>query len=1151
MLTQPWRIRLFRGLHAQNGAVVFNRFKTQKIASLLAYLAYERRHTHSREVLIEMLWPDSSAEAGRASLSVALSSLRNQLEPPGTPAHSVIRADRFSIGLNSATVTTDVSEFEAAIKAASKTTSPTDRRQFLGQAVELYTGPLLPGFYEDWIIVEQERLSGLFFDAVTALINDLEEAGDLNSALRHARHAVSVDPLREEGHQHLIRLLASSGQPGAALRQYRELERLLDEEMAEEPSAPLRALVRQIEKQSGLAAPSTAFSAPSPSHSASLSPNELRQEPLPATVTFLMSDIEGSTRLWEQAGNDFKRALDTHHRLFRAEFLRWGGQEIKEAGDSFLVAFGSAKKALECAVACQQALAKEAWPESVGSLHIRMALHTGDIEFKDGEYHGLMLHRASRMLTAAHGGQILVSEPTAVLVRRDLEESVRMVDLGIYRLRDVPNPERLFQVEYPNMVQGSFPPLAAEAGYAAYLPLQFTRFFGREKEMSQLTEWLRDEGTRLVTLTGPGGTGKTRLALEVGEHLVSPLAGAVTFVPLADQTDPRLIAGAIVEALRLPRSPYQDPLDQAVETLRKQPSLLVLDNFEQLVEGGSQVVQMLLARVPTLTCLVTSRQLLGLTGEREFAVLPLATPGSGGTPEQLGMYGSVQLFIDRAQAVRPDFQVTNHNAAAVAALCDRLEGIPLAIELAAARAQVMTPAQMLTQLSHRFDFLVSRKRDATERHRTLRAAIDWSYRLLPPELQRFFTRLSVLQGSWTADVAETVCEEPLALDFLAHLRECSLVLTEEEETEIRFRLMESLREYGQERLRESEDAGRMLRQRHARYFLERAREHLPRFRTPHEALALHNLEGHSGNLREAISWAEEAGHPQIHSEAALAIGALLHRRGYHREAVSPIQSGLDILLPHRDTEPGLYAHLLRERAGLHLDHQEWADARSRAQEALQLFTKQGDAEGKARAENLLGQAAMAASDFGEARQCFARALVYFEQVGDRIHMAIVRNNLGLTERRDAEGDKEAALHHLEEALQLRRELGDARGIAETLNNLGVLAYEQNDFDKAHAHYMETLPTQQELRHTFGVACVLANLGEVADAEAEFERACRLYAAAERLFETVDSSSYVAYASGLLAGAAAKTENGAALTDSLRQTVRDLSPEELVAWATAD
>jgi class 3 adenylate cyclase len=363
----------------------------------------------------------------------------------------VLRADRFSVGLNPDAVFTDTDAFEAAIKESARAASTTERLHRLADAVRLYGGPLLPNSYEEWALGERERLSNLFFEAVGRLIRLLEETGDTPAALEHARHAARVDPLREEGHEHLIRLLAAMGQPAAALRQFKEIERLLDEELGEEPSASLRALARRIEKESGERAAAPIVGPARPRRATRQLFPASPATGAAATMTFLLTDIEGSTRLWEQVGETFRAALDDHHRLLRDAFARHGGQEVNEAGDSFVVAFATAGQALRCAVAAQQALSSHAWPDATGPLRVRMALHSGDVEHNEGEYHGIVLHRASRMLTAAHGGQILVSEVTAGLLRRGHEDSddLRLSDLGVYRLRDVPTPERLFQVVYP------------------------------------------------------------------------------------------------------------------------------------------------------------------------------------------------------------------------------------------------------------------------------------------------------------------------------------------------------------------------------------------------------------------------------------------------------------------------------------------------------------------------------------------------------------------------------------------------------------------------------------------------------------------------------------------------------------------------------
>ena len=587
------------------------------------------------------------------------------------------------------------------------------------------------------------------------------------------------------------------------------------------------------------------------------------------TVSFLLTAIEDADGLSERDREAFRSALSVHHALLRREFRRVGGAEVKDSGHSFLVAFVTASDALDCAVACQRALAAQDSPAPTRpgsgaeplSIQVRMAIHTGDAELDDGEYHGFTLLRGARMIEAAHGGQVLCSDTTAALLRRDLEPEIHLRDLGIFRLKGLDNPERLFQVDYPGMPQREFPPPSAEAALTAKIPLQFTRFIGREQELDRLEEMLDPARghARLVTLTGPGGTGKTRLAVEAAGRLIEPFNGAVWFVPLSEIADPRVFMDSIAAAMALPHAANSGPLDRVREALAKQPSLLVLDNLEQLVmDGGAakgadavEEVKALLETLPDLSILSTSRAILGLPGEQEFVVPPLRTPGGNESPQGLGMYESVTLFVDRAQAVKPDFRVTNQNAAAVAELCDRLEGLPLAIELAAARAQVLTPVQMLAQLSRRFEFLVSRKRGVAERQRTLRAAVDWSYRLLAPDLQRFFARLSVFRGGWSVEAAEEVCDEPLALDFLAQLRECSLVLTEEVGGEIRFRLLEMLREYAAERLTAGEEE--LAARRHRSYYLDLAIRSEPKLTGPDPAEWLNRLEANVDNFRAALA----------------------------------------------------------------------------------------------------------------------------------------------------------------------------------------------------------------------------------------------------------------------------------------------------------
>jgi predicted ATPase len=420
----------------------------------------------------------------------------------------------------------------------------------------------------------------------------------------------------------------------------------------------------------------------------------------------------------------------------------------------------------------------------------------------------------------------MIREPSAPItgLRVALHTGEADQEGGFYRsqARGVTAPERLFHATGTDMPRRDFPPPKAGPFRQGQLPPPLTRFFGREEEIANLRRSLREPQTRLVTLTGPGASGKTRLALAVAEELRERYRGAVWFVPLADLLDVGQIVDSVGAALGLDRVPAADPLEAVALFLSDQPSLLVLDNFEQLVEEGAPEVRRLLDRVPTLTCLATSRQRLGLTGEREFVVHPLPVPYSPETVEETARFPSVQLFVDRAQAVRADFQATRANAAALAELCRRLEGLPLALELAAARSSLLSPAQLLEQLTRReggpWAMLGSRQRDATPRHRSLRAALEWSYQLLAPELQQFFARLSVFRGGWTLEAAQAVCQAGDALDLLEQLRDGSLITVDTTEGEGRYRLLETLREYAWEQLAAA-GARRERMRRHAAFFL--------------------------------------------------------------------------------------------------------------------------------------------------------------------------------------------------------------------------------------------------------------------------------------------------------------------------------------------
>jgi non-specific serine/threonine protein kinase len=647
-------------------------------------------------------------------------------------------------------------------------------------------------------------------------------------------------------------------------------------------------------------------------------------------------------------------------------------------------------------------------------------------------------------------------------------------------------------VGHPTVAVPTLPTPRPQAPHS-HLPLQFTHFFGREEELEVLGGWCTgnpdDPTHHLITLTGPGGTGKTRLAIEAAGRVAEAFRGGVWFVPLQDLSDPRQIPGTVLDALRLPRLPQSEPLPQVVEFLncRASAALLLLDNMEHLLEterrkaeDGAAVVRVLLERCPFLTCLVTSRQRLDLEGERELFVHPLPTPefrpqrhrdaeaaqrASGiptstpryPTPEHLMQFASVRLFADRAQSSKPDFQVTMGNAAAIAQLCDQLEGIPLALELAASRAQVMTPSQMLSQLEHRFDFLVSRRRDATERHRTLQAATEWSYRLLSSELRRFFARLSVFRGGWTVEAAEAVCEEPSALEYLGQLRECSLVVAEEREEAMRFRMLETLREFGQEQLTPEEQ--QTARQRHLDFFLALAEQAERELHGPQEGTWFDRLETEHDNLRTALRHAGEASSHRAQEESAgpaalvpspslgLRLSGALWGfwlvRGHWSEGRRWLEGAL---ASSADGQRSVECVKALIGMGVLVKCQgEHATARAYLEESVGLARAANDTRLLAEAPDKLGHMLNGLPmERAQALQAFEESLSLREELGDRAGIAASLNALGCTSGHDWERRERLFL----ENLRLRREIGDRRGAAQTLEHLGGVALMKGDYVQA-------------------------------------------------------------------------------------------------------
>jgi predicted ATPase/class 3 adenylate cyclase len=622
------------------------------------------------------------------------------------------------------------------------------------------------------------------------------------------------------------------------------------------------------------------------------------------TVTFLFTDIEGSTALWERDRQAMAAAVDRQQAILQSLIAAHHGVLYKTIGDGTQAAFGTAEDALRAALASQRALLAEAWSE-LGPLQVRMAMHSGEATPDSrGDYLTAPLNRLSRLLSTGHGGQILLSQTVQQLTRGALPAGTELRDLGEHRLRDLLEPEHVFQLVHPDL-PGDFPPLRSLDARPQNLPRQPTPFLGREHQVAEVADLLRRDDTQLLTLVGPGGTGKTRLALQAAAEVLEDFADGVCFVPLAAIADPALVPSAIATALGLREEGEHSLAGRLHDFLATRDLLLVLDNFEHLVEGGPAVWS-LLGSAPRVTVLATSRVPLRLRAEREYPVPPLTLPRRlpPPTPEQLIQYEAVRLFIDRARAVKPDFAVDNANAPAVAEICWRLDGLPLAIELAAARVRLLPPQAMLARLEHRLPFLTGGARDAPARQQTLRDTIAWSHDLLEPDEQILFRRLAVFAGGCTLEAAEAVGNHDGALDAFSGVeRLCEQSLLRHEagaDGEPRFTMLETIREYALEQLHEraEDDAAHQV---HAAYFLALAEQADAESDGPGMGVWLGRLEAERGNLRAAQETLRANNDWDRAARAAIATHKLWQYRGSVREWIAYAGGVLSRL--HADSSP--------------------------------------------------------------------------------------------------------------------------------------------------------------------------------------------------------------------------------------------------------
>jgi len=839
-------------------------------------------------------------------------------------------------------------------------------------------------------------------------------------------------------------------------------------------------------------------------------------------VTFLFTDIEASTRLVQLLGNRYSDLLAEHHQILRQAIVAWDGTVVDTQGDAFFAVFTQAQDALAAAISIQRTLAAHTWPDDV-PVRVRMGLHTGEPTLTaDGYYVGLDIHRAARVCSAGHGGQLLLTQSTCNLVLADLPFGVSLRDLGNHRLKDLDRPERLYQVVITNLPD-DFPAVRSLELFVHNLPAPLTSFIGREKEIVEVSGLLAH--FRLVTLTGPGGTGKTRLAIRVANEQLLTFADGIRFVELAPVTDAALLPQTVAAVLGLREEPGHVMLKTLSDHLRNKAMLLVLDNCEHLVDAAASLVTYLLTKCPHLHILASSREALGVTGERAYAVptLSMPPPGSRHLPplETLTQYEAVRLFIERAEAVYPGFTVTNSNAPAVAHICHRLDGIPLAIELAAARVKTLTVDQIASRLDDRFRFLKGNNQRAVPRQKTLRALIDWSHDLLTETEQILLRRLSVFVGGWSLEAAEQIVADEAFLpideimDGLDRLAHKSLVVTIREPGQAtRFQFLDTIHQYAREKLIE---AGEMdgIREQHLAYFLQQAQIAEPHLKGSEQMIWWQWLERELDNLRAAMSWAEqqELGHspwlPQVQqrTELGLQLASTLWwfwlLNGHLNEACQWLENFIARTPPDRAAASLHYCQAVWRCSCLSYFISRFVRASQLAEQAIPLCEQHGELDGKAIAWFVQANVARSNQEYERAEQLYQQSYALFQQTGNEWGIALVLNLLGWKAFFQKEYDRAEAIGL--ECLRLRRKIGVKVGVAAALDLLGTVARVKGEYKKAEALLEESLMTVKGMQSRFTSSVTITQLGHVAQAQGNFERAAAFYTEAMNLSREIDDA----------------------------------------------
>ncbi len=881
-------------------------------------------------------------------------------------------------------------------------------------------------------------------------------------------------------------------------------------------------------------------------------------QPLPSgTVTFLFTDIEGSTKLAQANPATWRQLQERHHAILRKTIEAHNGYVFQIIGDAFCAAFATAGDALRASIKAQTDLNAEDWGTS--PIKVRMGLHTGQAELQaNGDYVGYVsLSRVQRLMSAGHGGQVLLSLATQELVRDDLPKEITLRDMGEHRLKDLIRPEHVFQLVIPNL-PSEFAPLKTLEAFPNNLPIQMTSFIGRENEIAEIKQEL--SAHHLVTLTGSGGTGKTRLSLQVAADLLGQYEDGVWFIELAPLTDPALVVQGVASTFGLKEEAGRSLETALKDYLREKSLLLILDNCEHLIAACAQFADTFLHACPKLKILASSREALGIAGESAYHVPSLSVPDPNHLPsiETLSQYDAVRLFIDRAVMVQPAFAITNQNAPALAQICYRLDGIPLAIELAASRVKALKVEDLEKRLDDRFRLLTGGSRTALPRQQTLRALIDWSYDLLSEPERLLLRRLSVFAGGWTLEALESVCADndivgaSLALarddilDLTTHLVDKSLIILDEQAKGTRYRILETIRQYAREKFLESGE-GLDVRNRHLDYFLSLAERAEPEVQGAEQQAWLDRLEVDHDNFRAALEWS--LGGEETRAEAGLRMAGSLwwfwFMRGYSNEG----GEWLERILIASQTSADL---VTRAKA---LCKVGWLKSfgGTRTEEGLALGRTLGLAGRESMALALWGMGAWAyyQAEYARAKSLEEESLNLFRELGHR--WGICETLCWLESAMSAQGDYQQAAPLFEESLTLARHARDSNEIGWSLWQLGGLAMTQGNFEQATTFLEESLALYKEIKSPQSITWLLGALGNAALYKGDYQQAVSRYEEALALYWERGDERRIAEGLEQLANAAAvrKQPEQAARLLGAAEALRDSSGAALHPFQRAD